>query len=96
MKTPAIIEQHFHGAYGIYFNKCNEEELLFLSQKLCKIGIGGFFPTLVTDGIENINRQIKIIKVDVSHCQCPFLYACYEAITAYIIYLFAGYVNKDF
>jgi hypothetical protein len=37
-----------------------------------------------------------VIKVDVSHCQCPFLYACYEAITAYIIYLFAGYVNKDF
>ncbi len=62
MKTPLLIEQHFHGAFGIDFNKCGTDDLLFLADKLLKIGIGGFFPTLVTDSIENTKRQIKIIK----------------------------------
>lgn len=62
MKTPLIIEQHFHGAYGIDFNKASVEDLIWLSEKLLKIGIGGFFPTLVTDSVENITRQIAIIK----------------------------------
>ena len=35
--------------------------LLFL-KKLYQRGIGAFFPTLVTDSIENIKRQIAIIK----------------------------------
>ncbi len=62
MKTPLLIEQHFHGAYGIDFNKCSADDLLFLSDKLLKIGIGGFFPTLVTDSVENTKKQIQIIK----------------------------------
>lgn len=62
MKTPLIIEQHFHGAYGIDFNKASVEDLIWLSEKLLSIGIGGFFPTLVTDSVENITRQIAIIK----------------------------------
>lgn len=62
MKTPLIIEQHMHGAFGVDFNKCNIEELVEVAQKLHKIGIGGFFPTLVTDSVENIKRQITIIK----------------------------------
>lgn len=62
IKTPLIIEQHIHGAYGIDFNTCNIEELVFLADKLLQHGIGGFFPTLVTDSVENIKRQISIIK----------------------------------
>ena len=62
MKTPLIIEQHIHGAFGIDFNKCNVSDLVKVSEKLRNIGIGGFFPTLVTDSIENIRRQIEIIK----------------------------------
>lgn len=62
MKIPAIIEQHFHGAYGVDFNKANVDDILFLANKLNEIGIVGFFPTLVTDSIKNINRQIEIIK----------------------------------
>ena len=62
MKTPLIIEQHMHGAYGVYFNKAGVDEIVELALKLHKIGIGGFFPTLVTDSIENIKRQIEIIK----------------------------------
>ena len=56
------IEQHFHGCYGVDFSTCNETELLELSKKLLYHGIGGFFPTLVTDSVENIKRQISVIK----------------------------------
>lgn len=61
-KSKLIIEQHFHGAYGVDFLNCTEDEVLFLAEKLLFHGIGGFFPTLATDSIENINKQIKIIK----------------------------------
>lgn len=62
MKTLPIIEQHFHGAYGVDFNNAKLEDIVFLSKKLREIGIVGFFPTLVTDTVENIKKQIKIIK----------------------------------
>ena len=62
MKTPLIAEQHFHGAYGVDFNKAGVNDILELSQKLRKIGIGKIFPTLVTDTVSNINRQVGIIK----------------------------------
>ncbi len=57
-----IIEQHFHGAYGVDFANCDEHEVLDLSKKLIKHGIGGFFPTLATDKTENIKRQVEIFK----------------------------------
>ena len=62
MKTPLIVEQHFHGAYGVDFNKSGVNDIIELSEKLRKIGIGKFFPTLVTDSVQNIKRQINIIK----------------------------------
>lgn len=68
MRTPLIIEQHFHGAYGVDFNKANEDEIVELSHKLHAIGIGGFFPTLVTDSVENIKRQVAIIKEASKRC----------------------------
>lgn len=61
-KSNLLIEQHFHGAYGVDFNTCETEDILFLSKQMLKHGIGGFFPTLVTDEIENIKLQIKKIK----------------------------------
>ena len=68
MKTPLIIEQHFHGAYGVDFNKSGANEIAELSIKLKKIGIGGFFPTLVTDTLSNIKRQISEIKEAAKKC----------------------------
>lgn len=68
MKTPLIIEQHLHGAYGVDFNKAGVDDIVALSFKLRKIGIGVFFPTLVTDSVENIKRQIGIIKEAASRC----------------------------
>ena len=62
MKTPLIIEQHFHGAYGVNFNTASAEDISELAIKLRGIGIGGFFPTLVTDSVQNIKRQIEEIK----------------------------------
>lgn len=61
-KSNLLVEQHFHGAYGVDFRTCEADEILFLSKKLLTHGIGGFYPTLVTDSIENIKRQIKRIK----------------------------------
>jgi N-acetylglucosamine-6-phosphate deacetylase len=63
MKTNLLIEQHFHGCYGVDFNKASVEEVLDLSQKILKEGIGFIFPTLVTDSVENISRQINVIKL---------------------------------
>lgn len=57
-----ILEQHIHGAFGVNFNNCSVDELLDVANKLYAKGICAFFPTLVTDSISNINKQVKIIK----------------------------------
>ena len=62
MKTKLLIEQHFHGAFGVDFSNCKVEDVLYLSKEIKKHGIGGIFPTLVTDTVENIKKQIAIIK----------------------------------
>lgn len=72
MKTPLIIEQHFHGAYGVDFNKADVSEIVSLASRLRKIGIGGFFPTLVTDSLENIKKQISVIKEASKQCKGIF------------------------
>lgn len=61
-KSNLLVEQHFHGCFGIDFSTCKTEEILLLSKKLLQHGIGGFYPTLVTDSIDSIKRQINIIK----------------------------------
>ena len=61
-KTPLMIESHIHGAFGVDFNTAKVDEVLLVADKLLKHGIGGFFPTLVTDSFENIKKQISVIK----------------------------------
>jgi len=61
-KTKPLIEQHFHGAFGVDFNTASVDDILALSQELYKLGIAGIFPTLVTDTVENLKRQIAVIK----------------------------------
>jgi len=58
-----LVEQHFHGAFGVDFSTCKAEDILFLAKKMLQHGIGGFFPTLVTDSVENIKRQIEQIRL---------------------------------
>jgi N-acetylglucosamine-6-phosphate deacetylase len=62
MITKLLIEQHIHGAYGVDFNKATVEEVVDLTFKIRKEGVGAIFPTLVTDSIDNIKRQIRVIK----------------------------------
>lgn len=61
-KTNLLVEQHFHGAFGVDFSTCETKDILFLAQEILKHGIGGFYPTLVTDSVDNIKRQIERIK----------------------------------
>ena len=58
MRTKLIIEQHFHGCFGIDFNKATVDDVLFLSKEILKYGIGGIFPTIVTDSVENTRKAI--------------------------------------
>ena len=62
MKTKLLIEQHFHGAFGIDFNKAGIEDILFVAREIYKYGIGGIFPTLVTDNVRNTKQAIWKIK----------------------------------
>lgn len=62
MKTPLLIEQHFHGCFGVDFNKASVDDVLYLSKEILKYGIGGIFPTIVTDSVENTKRAIAVIK----------------------------------
>lgn len=62
MKTKLIIEQHIHGCFGVDFNKANSDDIVEVSKEMFPRGIGGFFPTLVTDSVENLKRQIEVIK----------------------------------
>ena len=67
-KTPLMLEQHIHGAFGVDFNKASSDEVIAVADKLLNFGIGKFFPTLVTDSAENIKRQVEIIKSASSKC----------------------------
>ena len=66
MKTPLLIEQHFHGGYGVDFSTASVDDVLYLSKEMLKEGIGIIFPTLVTDSVQNIKRQIEVIKTAAS------------------------------
>ena len=70
MKTKLLIEQHFHGCFGIDFNKASVDDVLYLSKEILKYGIGGIFPTLVTDTIQNTKHAISVIK-EASKRQTP-------------------------
>lgn len=61
-ETGLLVEQHFHGCFGIDFCNCSADDILLLAEKMLAHGIGGFFPTLATDTPDNIKKQIAIIK----------------------------------
>ena len=62
MRTKPLIEQHFHGCFGVDFNKSSVDDILYLSKEITKYGIGGIYPTLVTDSVENTKSAIAKIK----------------------------------
>ena len=62
MTRTLLLEQHIHGAFRIDFNTAEVDDILYVADKLYERGIVAFFPTLVTDSIANINKQVSIIK----------------------------------
>ncbi len=68
MTRPVLLEQHIHGAFGVDFNTAGVNDILFVADKLYERSIGAFYPTLVTDSVTNINRQISVIKEAAKQC----------------------------
>lgn len=61
-KTEGLIETHFHGAFGIDFMDCNEDEVIQVAEGVAKKGITRIYPTLMTGDLEQIKKQISVIK----------------------------------
>ena len=57
----SIIEQHIHGGFGVNFNTCKVEDVIYFLENIKNYGVSKIYPTLHTDSIENLNRQIKVI-----------------------------------
>lgn len=62
IETNALIEQHIHGGFGIDFATCAEDGFIDFAKKIIKCGVSGFFPTLATDSVDNLRKQIDEIK----------------------------------
>lgn len=62
MITKGLFEQHFHGCFGIDFNKATTDEVIFLAKEMFKKGITTIIPVIATDTLENMSKQIKIIE----------------------------------
>lgn len=79
----SIIEQHIHGGFGVNFNTCDIDGVLYFLDNIKNYGVSKVYPTLHTDSLENLNRQIKVIyeaskiKKDVEimgvHLEGPFI-----------------------
>ncbi|MDD3593049.1 MAG: N-acetylglucosamine-6-phosphate deacetylase [Candidatus Gastranaerophilales bacterium] len=85
---PGLIDRHLHGGYGCDFNTASQEAIGHLLEKLPYHGVTAILPTVMTDSIENINRQLDIIKNVKSqgaeilgvHLEGPFLNPLYKGI----------------
>ncbi len=62
IETPAIIEQHIHGGFGIDFSNADTDGFIEFAKKITKFGVCGFYPTLATDSVDNLKKQISRIK----------------------------------
>ena len=62
IETGALIEQHLHGGFGIDFSLCRADDFIDFSKKILRYGVCGFFPTLATDSVDALRRQIFEIK----------------------------------
>lgn len=66
-KTEGLIETHFHGAFGIDFMDCNEDEVIQVAEGVVKFGITRIYPTLMTGDFGQIKKQIAVIKSAAEH-----------------------------
>ena len=61
-KSSGLIEQHFHGAFGIDFMNCSVSDFVDVSVEILKYGVTRIYPTLMTDDLSKIKSQIQKIK----------------------------------
>ena len=61
-KSFGLIEQHFHGVFGIDFSNCSVNDFVDVSVEILKYGITRIYPTLMTDDLGKIKSQISKIK----------------------------------
>ena len=59
--TPAILDEHIHGGYGISFHNSSESEIRSLLKNLAESGTGGVLATMLPGTIEEIKKQIKVL-----------------------------------
>lgn len=60
--TPALVDQHIHGGYGIDFNNADEVQIRNFLKEVKKWGHGDILATLVPGTIEKLNKQMDIIR----------------------------------
>ena len=82
-EVPAIIEQHIHGGFGVNFNTCRKDDVLYFLENIKNYGVTKVYPTIHTDNTDVMNNQIKVIyeaskeKTDVKimgvHLEGPFI-----------------------
>jgi N-acetylglucosamine-6-phosphate deacetylase len=53
-----MIEQHIHGAFGVDFNTASVDDVLDLSHRILKEGVGYIFPTLRQHGVLPQGKKI--------------------------------------
>ena len=60
--TPALIDQHVHGSFGVDFNGSEETDIRSLLRKMKEWGYSKILATFVPDTIERLNSQIKLLQ----------------------------------
>lgn len=60
--TPALVDQHIHGGYGIDFNNADEAQIRNFLREIKKWGHGDILATLVPGTIEKLNKQMDVIR----------------------------------
>jgi N-acetylglucosamine-6-phosphate deacetylase len=90
--TPGFVDQHIHGGYGCDFNKSSSEDISSFLAQMPAHGVTSLVATIMTDDIDNINKQIEIIekiqqnttekqtKIVGIHLEGPFLNPKYKGI----------------
>ena len=61
-----LIDIHTHGGFGVDFNNCSEDELIYFADKIADFSTVAFLPTLYTDSFDNLVKQIEKITNDIS------------------------------
>jgi N-acetylglucosamine-6-phosphate deacetylase len=59
--TPAILDEHIHGGYGVNFHNSSETQIRLLLRKLKETGTGAVIATTLPGSTENIKKQIKLL-----------------------------------